>query len=253
MRIKGLNVEQEFDGDPSVDEWIKTFNNYFKHDLSSEELKTITDSIIEAYKTACDYNGEIPKLNIDEQGHVKVFSNGALLHMLPVDSFEKLAKKFLSIKKYGLVSLSMLHGGDDWDNEVPLSVSFHKILPKDTISKKCERMKKKDNLSSILDIGIIFDVQSEGIQKLLAYDISNRSNVIRGDSYRNKKGELIGYKLSTYPKQIKTETEKQALGMLINAERPAFDGCDFAYLPIAVPSKYIVGFVLPDKLKDMSK
>lgn len=71
-----------------------------------------------------------------------------------------------------------------------------------------------------------------------------------GKGYRTPNDQFFAYRLKKYPEEIKTETEKQALGFLIDAGRPICNGSDFAYIPIAVPSKYIIGIVLPKELEN---
>ncbi len=260
MRINGVNVQTEFNGEPNVETWVKAFLKLRPAYLTTKELETAKDiahSIIDTYKQAEDYKGPIPKLKKDVNGNI-MLPEGTLLHATPpfldkertnID-YEKLS----SIGKIGLISLGMLEEeAREWDQEVPLQVSFHKCSKSQDVKQKMNEICKLAKIEDFYDIFFIIDVHNDGIKKLLSFDISRYTgdDIDYGNGYRTENDGFLAYRLKKYPEEIKIETEKQALGYLLNVGREAvYIGQCFNYIPIAVPSKYITGIVLPKDLEN---
>lgn len=258
MRINGLNVKKEFDGDPSVETWFKAFLNNSTGNLTAQDNETVNgmaQSIIDAYKQAEEYEGPISKLKKDVNGNI-ILPEGTLLHATPpfIDK-EKIIdyEKLSSISKNGLISLGMLdEDADRDDQEVPLQVSFHRCSKSLTCEEKMQEICRLNGLKTCGDIYFIVDVHNDGIKKLLSFNISTITDddVDYWNGYRTEKNKFLAYRLKKYPEGIKTETEKQALGFLLDATRPPSNNPFYAYIPIAVPSKYITGIILPKQLEN---
>lgn len=138
----------------------------------------------------------------------------------------------------------------EWDNEVPLQASFHRCSKTQTLKEKVNEICNSNKISELHDILLIIDTQNKGLKKLLSFDISSiRGDVDIGNSYRNN-DKFLAFRLKKYPKEFKSENKKIALGCLLDVGRPICEGSNYAYIPIAVPSKYIVGVVLPKKLEN---
>lgn len=258
MRINGLNVKKDFDSEPSVETWLKAFLDNWPRNLTAQDFETANDmaqSIIDAYKQAEEYKGPISKLKKDVNGNI-ILPEGTLLHATPpfldegkIIDYDKLS----SIGKIGLISLGMLDEyADRYDQEVPLQVSFHRCSKSLTCEEKMQEICRLNGGKTFGDIYFIVDVHNDGIKKLLSFNISIFTNddVDHGNVYRTENDKFFAYRLKKYPEGIKTETEKQALGFLLDATRPPSNNPFYAYIPIAVPSKYITGIVLPKQLEN---
>lgn len=258
MRINGLNVKKDFDSEPSVETWFKAFFDNWSVTLTAKDFETVKDmaqSIIDAYKQAEEYEGPISKLKKDVNGNI-ILPEGTLLHATPpfldegkIIDYGKLS----SIGKIGLISLGMLEE-DAYkdDQEVPLQVSFHRCSKSLTCEEKMQEICRLNRGKTFNDIFLIVDVHNDGIKKLLAFNITifTDDDVDYGNGYRTEDDKFLAYRLKKYPEEIKTETEKQALGFLLNTTRPPSHNPFYAYIPIAVPSKYITGIVLPKQLEN---
>lgn len=257
MRINGLNVKKEYDAEPNVETWFKAFfdNGPYLTAKDFETVKDMSQSIIDAYKQAEEYEGPIPKLKKDVNGNV-ILPEGTLLHATPpfldkekIIDYDKLS----SIGKIGLISLGMLdEEAYEWDQEVPLQVSFHRCSKSLTCEEKMQEICRLNKLKNLYDIYFIVDVHNDGIKKLLSFNISTITDddVDYENGYRTEKNKFLAYRLKKYPEEIKTETEKQALGFLLDATSPPSCNLFYAYIPISVPSKYITGIVLPKQLEN---
>ena len=258
MRINGLNVKKEYDAEPSVETWFKAFLGNWPGAPTTKDLETaknMAQSIIDAYKQTEEYEGPISKLKQDTNDNI-ILPEGTLLHATPpfldkenVIDYDKLS----SIGKIGLISLGMLdEEADEWDQEVPLQVSFHRCSKPLTCEEKMQEICRLNKLKEISDIYFIVDVYNDGIKKLLSFNISTITDddVDYWNGYRTEKNRFLAYRLKKYPEGIKTETEKQALGFLLDATRPPSCNLFYAYIPISVPSKYITGIILPKQLEN---
>ena len=258
MRINGLNVKKEYDAEPSVETWFKAFLGNWPGAPTTKDLETaknMAQSIIDAYKQTEEYEGPISKLKQDTNDNI-ILPEGTLLHATPpfldkenVIDYDKLS----SIGKIGLISLGMLdEEADEWDQEVPLQVSFHRCTKSLTCEEKMQEICRLNKRKILYDIFFIVDVHNDGIKKLLSFNISTITDddVDHWNGYRTEKNKFLAYRLKKYPEGIKTETEKQALGFLLDATRPPSNNPFYAYIPIAVPSKYITGIILPKQLEN---
>ena len=254
MKINGLNVQNEYAIGPSIEVWLKAFNDCGAG-VSFQMTNELAQPIIKAYQQSEAYTGPISKLKTDKDGNV-ILPEGALLHFTkPFADKEKTTidyDKFTSISKTGLISLGMLdEDAYGWDSEVPLQASFHRCAKTQTVAEKLKYVCELNDVNNFYDIALIIDVCNDGLKKLLSYDISDvRQDVDIGNSYKTEKDKFYAFRLKKYPQGIQTETEKQALGYLLDASHPIKQGPNFAYIPIAVPSKYIVGIVLPKQVEN---
>lgn len=257
MKINGLNVKHEFNDEPSLEIWFKAFLDEWPERVTPQSLevaKNLAKPIVDAYKQAEEYEIPIQKLKQDIDGNV-ILPEGTLLHATPpfldkektIIDYEKLS----SIGEKGLISLGMLdEEAYGWDQEVPLQVSFHRCSKSQTVEEKIREICALERIKSCGDIFFIVDVHNEGLKKLLSFDISMvRKDIDEGNGYRTEDDNFLAYRLKKYPEGIETETEKQTLGFLLNAGRPISEGPLYSYIPVAVPSKYITGIVLPLKLE----
>lgn len=259
MKINGINVDAEF-GDPSLNNWIDNVRagELRRLSLISPELvDEIVKSFIDAYTEAKNFQPQPCNFSVDEAGKI-ILPKGCLLHLTPIKSGKQTNYgKLQSIKEKGLLSLSLFEEGDDWDNEVPLQVSFHRCAKQQTIPEKYKAICERSHQEKVFDLGVIINTESEGIQKLLDFDTSGHrlnNNIDIGNGFKNPQtNEFYAYRLKKYPKTINTEAQKRALGFLILRSRPIVDGDDFAYLPIAVPPQYIAGFILSEQQEKNSE
>lgn len=253
MKIYGINVSTEF-GEPSLNTWISDVKAGALNRLSLTDPKLAEDiikSVTDAYHEAESFNPEPYKFSVDNDGKI-ILPAGCLVHLTPIKRAGEINyDKLRSIKKRGLLSLGLFENGESWDEEVPYQVSFHRCAKQQTIPEKYKAMCDKSHHNKVYDLGVIIDAESEGIQKLLAFDTSRHrpnDNIDTGNGYKNpKNGEFYAFRLKQYPELIKTEAQKQALGLLIDHSHPVVEGEDFAYLPIAVPPQYIAGFILNEE------
>lgn len=253
MKLRGINAIYDNDDEiPSEETWTKGIGYGGLRRLQEANpqlVSDILDAFHQAYQRAVSYTPEPVEYERNENGQV-IIPKGTLMHLSPI-RFEGGIDydKLLSIKQYGLISLGMLRDGDDEDNEVPFQVSFHRFAEPQTMQEKIDFIKRAAKASRVIDLGIIVDTRNEGLRELMAYDTSNTHDLVdRGHGFRNPQtDEFYAYRYKQYPEELKTEAQKQALGFLQSNSHPIDVGENFSYLPVAVPSKYITGFVLPDR------
>ena len=263
MKINGLNVNKEFDSEPSLETWFKAFldnSPVGARALTVEEMQMLTamaQTIIDAYKHAEEYEGPITKLKKDDNGNI-ILPEGTLLHATPpLDEEKKIDYgKLSSIGKTGLISLGMLtEDAYGWDQEVPLQASFHRCKHTMTCEEKLQEICRLNKIEECGNILFIVDVHNDGLKKLLSFnitlveDFAEDENIDRGNSYKIRGDTRLAIRLKKYPTEIESEMAKMALGYLLDACRPPSHSLYYSYLPIAVPSKYIVGIILPKKVE----
>ncbi len=264
MKIRGINIKamggipKEI-GEPSLNNWIKSFRTDGLRFLTDQTLaNNITNCITDAYFKANNYKTTPFNYSVNKQNEM-ILPAGTLIHLSPITygNVEIDYEKLLSIKEKGLLSIASFNVGDlqGLDNEVPYMVSFHRCAETRSVSEEYDSIMTRHsfynhtNITSINELGIVIDSTSPGIQKLLAFDISNvRPHILMGPGYIDPiTNRQYAYRLDKYPNGINTEAQKQALGSLRCKSSPMREGDEYAYLPIAVPSQYISAFILSSK------